>query len=164
MVINTDKANLRRTAQPRRSASPARRAAVTRSGYVNEVERKAAAALSRALKALGEAAKAVTPADLPALEAQAMQTLARRDWKPDYFTVRRRADLVPPYGGSAEPLVVLSTAMLGNTRLIDNLEISISVSGLAPTLPASRRTKQIWPPDQNYEHTSAALTHRRQYW
>jgi pantoate--beta-alanine ligase len=38
--------------------------------------------------------------------------------------VRRRADLLPPQGPlAAEPLVVLGAAKLGNTRLIDNLEI-----------------------------------------
>jgi pantoate--beta-alanine ligase len=54
-----------------------------------------------------------------------MQALARRGWKPDYLTVRRRADLQPPLHSqlAAEPLVVLGAAKLGNTRLIDNLEI-----------------------------------------
>ncbi|MEO5606677.1 MAG: pantoate--beta-alanine ligase, partial [Polaromonas sp.] len=62
--------------------------------------------------------------DLPALEAHAMQALARRGWKPDYLTVRRRADLQPPQGSLADvPLVMLGAAKLGNTRLIDNLEM-----------------------------------------
>ena len=52
-----------------------------------------------------------------------MQALARRGWKPDYLTVRRRADLMPPHGVADEPLVVLGAAKLGSTRLIDNLEI-----------------------------------------
>lgn len=96
----------------------------SRNGYLSAAERQEAAELSKALKALGAAAKAASPADLPALEAQAMQTLARRGWKPDYLTVRRRADLMPPQGPLAsEPLVVLGAAKLGSTRLIDNLEI-----------------------------------------
>ncbi len=96
----------------------------SRNGYLNPAERAEAAQLSQALKALGQAAKAAQPADLPALEAQAMQALARRGWKPDYLTVRRRADLQPPQGPLAsEPLVVLGAAKLGSTRLIDNLEI-----------------------------------------
>ena len=96
----------------------------SRNGYLNEAERLEAAQLSQALKALGQAAQAASPADLPALEAQAMQALARRGWKPDYLTVRRRADLMPPWGDmTSQPLVVLGAAKLGNTRLIDNLEI-----------------------------------------
>ena len=99
----------------------------SRNSYLNAAEREEAVQLSKALRALGEAALAAgasaTP-DLPALEAQAMQALARRGWKPDYLTVRRRADLQPPHGALAgEELVVLGAAKLGNTRLIDNLEI-----------------------------------------
>lgn len=96
----------------------------SRNAYLSEAERLEAAHLSQALQALGIAAKAATPQNLPALEAEAMQTLARRGWKPDYLTVRRRADLTPPQGDmAAQPLVVLGAAKLGNTRLIDNLEI-----------------------------------------
>ena len=96
----------------------------SRNGYLNEAERWEAAQLSQALKTLGAHAKTAMPQDLDALQAQAMQALARRGWKPDYLTVRRRADLMPPWGDLAsQPLVVLGAAKLGNTRLIDNLEI-----------------------------------------
>ena len=96
----------------------------SRNGYLSEAERAEAVQLSKALRALGDSALAATPADLPALEARAMQALARRGWKPDYLTVRRRSDLMTPQTGlPPEPLVVLGAAKLGNTRLIDNLEI-----------------------------------------
>jgi pantoate--beta-alanine ligase len=96
----------------------------SRNGYLNAEQRREAAELSKALRLLGEAARSSPTPDLPALEAQAMQALARRGWKPDYLTVRRRSDLQSPNGNlSAEPLVVLGAAKLGSTRLIDNLEI-----------------------------------------
>ncbi len=96
----------------------------SRNGYLSATERAEAVELSKAIRALGEAARAAGTPDLPALEAQAMQALARRGWKPDYLTVRRRADLLAPQGPLAgEPLVVLGAAKLGSTRLIDNLEI-----------------------------------------
>lgn len=96
----------------------------SRNGYLSATERAEAVELSKAIRALGEAARAAGMPDLPALEAQAMQALARRGWKPDYLTVRRRADLLAPQGPLAgEPLVVLGAAKLGSTRLIDNLEI-----------------------------------------
>jgi pantoate--beta-alanine ligase len=96
----------------------------SRNGYLNPAEREEAVQLSKALRALGDAARTAQPPALPALEAQAMQGLARRGWKPDYLTVRRRSDLLPPQAGlPPEPLVVLGAAKLGNTRLIDNLEI-----------------------------------------
>ncbi|MDB5890407.1 MAG: pantothenate synthetase [Polaromonas sp.] len=96
----------------------------SRNGYLSAAERIEAVELSRALRALGDAALSASPGDLPALEAQAMQALARRGWKPDYLTVRRRTDLLPPAETvTAGSVVVLGAAKLGNTRLIDNLEI-----------------------------------------
>ena len=99
----------------------------SRNGYLTPEQRQEAAELSKALHALGRAARNTPSMDqgsLPTLEAHAMQALARRGWKPDYLTVRRRSDLQPPTGDiSAQPLVVLGAAKLGNTRLIDNLEI-----------------------------------------
>jgi len=55
-----------------------------------------------------------------------MAELSARGWKPDYISIRKRADLQPPSAGDMaknEALVVLAAAKLGNTRLIDNLEI-----------------------------------------
>jgi pantoate--beta-alanine ligase len=97
----------------------------SRNSYLSPAERQEAVALSQALKALREAARHARSSDLPALEADAMQGLARRGWKPDYLTVRRRADLQVPQGDalSTQPLVVLGAAKLGMTRLIDNFEI-----------------------------------------
>ena len=99
----------------------------SRNSYLTPAEREEAVQLSLALRTLGETARAAGSAeapDLAALEAQALQALARRGWKPDYLTVRRRTDLQPPQGALAdEALVVLGAAKLGNTRLIDNLEI-----------------------------------------
>ena len=99
----------------------------SRNGYLTTAQRQEAAELSKALRALGDAARNSPGSDvpdLPTLEALAMQALARRGWKPDYLTVRRRADLQPPAGNfSNQPLVVLGAAKLGSTRLIDNLEI-----------------------------------------
>ena len=96
----------------------------SRNAYLSTVERDESVQLSIALRTLGDAALSAAPAELPALEAQAMQSLARRGWKPDYLTVRRRSDLLPPQAGlPPEALVVLGAAKLGNTRLIDNVEI-----------------------------------------
>ncbi|RYX90855.1 MAG: pantoate--beta-alanine ligase [Comamonadaceae bacterium] len=96
----------------------------SRNSYLSDTERAEAVELSKALRALGEATRTTPKPNLEALEAQAMQALARRGWKPDYLTVRRRADLMPPRESQlGDPLVVLGAAKLGSTRLIDNLEI-----------------------------------------
>jgi len=60
------------------------------------------------------------------VEQDAIAALARRGWKVDYLTLRRQADLNPPSAQDMEagaPLVALAAAKLGNTRLIDNLEL-----------------------------------------
>ena len=60
--------------------------------------------------------------DLPTIEARAMQQLRDHGWLPDYVAIRRRADLQAPQAID-EPLVVLTAARIGNTRLIDNVEV-----------------------------------------
>jgi pantoate--beta-alanine ligase len=96
----------------------------SRNGYLTEPERTEAVQLSLALKAMAATLRTGTH-DLGAVEDQAMQHLSARGWQPDYMTVRRRSDLQPPHPNdlSGHALVVLGAAKLGNTRLIDNLEV-----------------------------------------
>jgi pantoate--beta-alanine ligase len=93
----------------------------SRNGYLSAAERDEAVALSSALRELAQRHRgAATP--LAELEAQAIAALTARGWQPDYMTVRRRADLLPPMPGDGAALVALGAARLGATRLIDNLE------------------------------------------
>jgi pantoate--beta-alanine ligase len=62
--------------------------------------------------------------DFSALELQAAQVLAARGWQVDYVAVRARNTLTQPQRGDHE-LVILAAARLGQTRLIDNLEVCI---------------------------------------
>jgi len=94
----------------------------SRNGYLSPTELTEALALSQTLKQLAEGFRA-QPQALDQLEAQARDALSARGWQPDYLTVRRRSDLLPPQASDATaPLVALGAARLGNTRLIDNLE------------------------------------------
>lgn len=97
----------------------------SRNGYLSAAERAEAVQLSLALQAMQAAIRA-GERDVAAIEARAMATMAARDWKPDYMTLRRRADLLAPTEAdlvAGTPLVALAAAKLGATRLIDNLEV-----------------------------------------
>jgi pantoate--beta-alanine ligase len=97
----------------------------SRNGYLSVAERAEAPALFKLLNEVAEEVRA-GHLDVFELERHAMAKLAARGWKPDYVSIRKRADLQPPSAGdiaTAEPLVVLAAAKLGVTRLIDNLEI-----------------------------------------
>ena len=94
----------------------------SRNGYLSVEERAEAPQLHALLQRMGQRVKTEGVAAIPAIEADAMAFIAARGWKPDYLTLRRRADLQPP-SSAAEPLVALAAAKLGNTRLIDNIEL-----------------------------------------
>lgn len=98
----------------------------SRNGYLTAEERAQAPQLHAALRTLAaDARRATAPEQVHLLEQQAMQRLAEQGWSPDYLTLRRRADLLPPTAQDLHrhtPAVVLGAARLGRTRLIDNLE------------------------------------------
>ena len=96
----------------------------SRNGYLSPSERTQAVQLSQALQNMAQSINTLqlTPAYLPALEANASQQLTQLGWQVDYLTVRRQQDLAPPLSLVSTPLVVLGAARLGKTRLIDNIE------------------------------------------
>ncbi|MDL5030669.1 pantoate--beta-alanine ligase [Pelomonas sp. APW6] len=91
----------------------------SRNGYLSDGQKVDALLLSRTLQALIARWQA-GERDLPALEADALETLRAAGWAPDYVVLRRQHDLGAPAEG--QPLVALAAARLGSTRLIDNLE------------------------------------------
>ena len=100
----------------------------SRNRYLTEAERAEAPMLYRTLHDVRDTVlgsdRAVTA--LATVEANACDTLAQRGWKPDYVAIRKRSNLqapTPEEFAAGEPLVVLTAAKLGATRLIDNLEI-----------------------------------------
>jgi pantoate--beta-alanine ligase len=97
----------------------------SRNGYLSTDERTEAPTL---YQQLNDVAQAVRDGhiDLSQLEIQAQEKLNSRGWLPDYIAIRKQSDLQKPTAEDLEkkePLVVLAAAKLGNTRLIDNLEI-----------------------------------------
>ena len=60
--------------------------------------------------------------DFQTLQQNASNALLQRGWKVDYISIHERSSLLPAQAPDRD-LVVLGAAWLGNTRLIDNLEI-----------------------------------------
>ncbi|RZK99410.1 MAG: pantoate--beta-alanine ligase [Rubrivivax sp.] len=102
----------------------------SRNGYLSADERAQAVQLSQALQRVRDlvlAGRTGLPCDgVARIEAQALEQLRQQGWAPDYVSIRRQRDLLPPSAEELlgkEPLVVVTAAKLGKTRLIDNLEV-----------------------------------------
>jgi pantoate--beta-alanine ligase len=104
----------------------------SRNAYLSSEERAQATQLIAVLRHLQQQVQTLrqtaqlTPSALLDLQDQAMQTLHKKAWAPDYVEVRKQVDLSLLNEQDvldAAPLVVLAAARLGRTRLIDNLEV-----------------------------------------
>ncbi|HMM54446.1 MAG TPA: pantoate--beta-alanine ligase [Candidatus Desulfobacillus sp.] len=93
----------------------------SRNGYLTAAERAEAPRLHRVLQAIRQAI-AGGAHDWARLEDKAMAELAAHGWAPQYVAVRKQLDLQYPAAHDSG-LVVLGAALLGSTRLIDNLEV-----------------------------------------
>jgi len=96
----------------------------SRNQYLTESERDIAPALHRelllAVKALSEGER-----DFGKICDQALAALWEEGFKPDYFEIRRAADLGEA-GEADRQLVILVAARLGRARLIDNERVDLS--------------------------------------
>jgi pantoate--beta-alanine ligase len=101
----------------------------SRNGYLSSAERAEAPELQKVLQEVR--ARVLDLSDrneqaLDKIEKIAVDTLTARGWNPDYIAIRQQSDLARASNANlqaGEPLVVLTAAKLGKTRLIDNLEI-----------------------------------------
>ena len=101
----------------------------SRNIYLSESERAEAPALQRQLNAMREQVIGLNEKTVSALidiEGSALTQMQARGWKPDYMAIRQQRDLAKPTQADldgGQPLVIVTAAKLGKTRLIDNLEI-----------------------------------------
>jgi pantoate--beta-alanine ligase len=93
----------------------------SRNRFLSPAERQEAPRLFKVLNQLKSAVEA-GDRNFEAMEFAADAELARHGWRVDYVVARGRGSLTTPEPTEKE-LVVLGAAKLGNTRLIDNLEI-----------------------------------------
>ena len=95
----------------------------SRNRYLQAAEREEAPMLAAELKRVRDAVLS-GEREFGKIEEIAMAALAGRGWQPDYISVRKRVNLLPPTAHDIDaPLVVVAAAKIGATRLIDNLEI-----------------------------------------
>ena len=97
----------------------------SRNRYLSAQERAQAPELYACLQAV-RAQILAGQTDIAAIEADAVKQLEQQGWSVDYLSLRRQSDLLSPTVTQVvegEPLVALGAARLGQTRLIDNLEV-----------------------------------------
>lgn len=100
----------------------------SRNGYLNEDQLQKAAQLQQTLKDL--ASELVTRSTvkskkaIASLEAKAMEQLAAAGFAPQYVSVCQADSLRGAKKGDTK-LVILAAARLGETRLIDNIEVNL---------------------------------------
>ncbi|MBP6097103.1 MAG: pantoate--beta-alanine ligase [Methyloversatilis sp.] len=93
----------------------------SRNGYLSADERARSVELYEALSTARAALRA-GDRDFARVERDAVSFLQARGWSPQYVAVRRQADLQSPAAHESS-LVIVAAALLGSTRLIDNLEV-----------------------------------------
>jgi len=92
----------------------------SRNGYLGDRPRLEAVQLYRTLCDAAAELRA-GKAGREDIEHAASESLRARGWQPGYVAIRRRQDLRIP--GKKDELLILGAAVLGDTRLIDNIEI-----------------------------------------
>ena len=112
----------------------------SRNQYLSAQQRQEAPWLYRRLKQTADQLRqmltdqSLSLEGIAQLQGQAQAELKARGWVPDYFAIRRQNDLKPleqddllngSRGAERTQMVVLAAAQLGQTRLIDNLEVDV---------------------------------------
>ena len=93
----------------------------SRNSYLSAGERGIAPALHRSLQHAAQRLQA-GESDLAAVEGAGLEELREAGLRPDYFSIRRAADLSQPESAEGG-LVILAAAWLGRARLIDNIAL-----------------------------------------
>jgi pantoate--beta-alanine ligase len=96
----------------------------SRNAYLSPEERRRAAALSRALRAVAAQAAAGAAAG-PAIDA-GLRVLAEAGVEPEYLEARYEDDLTPAESFNGRPVLVAVAARVGRARLIDNVVVGAS--------------------------------------
>ncbi|MCO6503968.1 MAG: pantoate--beta-alanine ligase [Snodgrassella sp.] len=96
----------------------------SRNGYLTKEELHQAPQLYQQLLAIAAEIKKGNT-DYTTLEQKATTALNQQGWRVDYIEIRQAHSLVKAQPSDKE-IVILAAAVLGRTRLIDNLEVDLS--------------------------------------
>jgi len=100
----------------------------SRNQYLSKVERGEAVFLYQTLQGMQQAILQ-GERNIERLQQEAVEALSARGWAVDYVAVRNQSDLLPAspvqFDLAQRDLVILAAARLGNTRLIDNVEVCL---------------------------------------
>ncbi|MDP2143027.1 MAG: pantoate--beta-alanine ligase [Gallionella sp.] len=96
----------------------------SRNQYLGADERAEAVFLSRTLQGMRQSILQ-GERDIERLQQDAVSLLTSRGWAVDYVAVRNQSDLLPA-GLPQRDWVILAAARLGNTRLLDNVEVALA--------------------------------------
>jgi pantoate--beta-alanine ligase len=99
----------------------------SRNGYLSQAERSIAPLLHQTLTTCREAI-ACDFDNFLQLESHARMKLLQAGFEPDYFAIRD-ARTLRAVTEDTEEIAILATASLGNTRLIDNVRLSLNPVG-----------------------------------
>jgi len=97
----------------------------SRNSYLNEQQKTIAPLIYQTLET-ARLEVAQETANFRQIENNAVEVLRRAGFRPEYFSIRRSADLVEANERDQEPrLSILVGAWLGNARLIDNIQVNL---------------------------------------
>ena len=105
----------------------------SRNMYLSKEERLEAPYLQKILQEMRERVLNLSNQEwnqnaLLKIEEQALSQIQARGWQPDYLSIRKQSNLLPLANqdlGKKPKMLILAAAKLGQTRLIDNLEIEL---------------------------------------
>lgn len=97
----------------------------SRNQYLDPAQRDRAPALYRALNQAADALRA-GKTDSRAIEQEAIKSLEKSGFSPNYVSIREKDTLAIPAPDACVDRVILAAAQLGKARLIDNLEVNFS--------------------------------------
>ena len=97
----------------------------SRNNYLNPEQKDQAAVLYKNLKNTAKAIEHASNLSFSELEQAAIKEITSTGMRPDYFSICHAQSLQPAQTGDKN-LVVLAAAYIGNTRLIDNIQINLA--------------------------------------